>query len=341
MNKSQQGFTLIELMIAIVLGLLIVAAGSAIFLSGQRSMGLQIGMAEVQENANFGLATLTHDLRHTNLNTASDEFVNNKIVGSGIILAKENLPSKIQTMTDLESKYLTSQEKNAGATTIDSDQLVIQFKPQYTVTSVDRTEGTGTAEKKMTKVTSSSGLFNCEGAEIKFSVDGETSAKPTALVPTIVQRYYLAEAPTAQQVQGAPKSYVLYCDAGYYDDSSTTIEGLGSQAQQLMQNIEAFKIRFGVKDPAGKLRYTTINEYSDLMSASVTDPKNYYQIVSIDVGVLARSTGPSGSVANQNKQTTFKLAGSDVVLKTDTNNSKFLRQPISQVVAIRNTLGAS
>ena len=44
MNKSsQQGLTLLELMVALVLGLLIVAAGLAVFLNAQRAMGFQPG----------------------------------------------------------------------------------------------------------------------------------------------------------------------------------------------------------------------------------------------------------------------------------------------------------
>ena len=42
-SLSQQGFTLIELMIAITLGLLISAAALMIFLSSQRSLALQGG----------------------------------------------------------------------------------------------------------------------------------------------------------------------------------------------------------------------------------------------------------------------------------------------------------
>ncbi|EXS61342.1 prepilin-type N-terminal cleavage/methylation domain protein, partial [Acinetobacter baumannii 1406589] len=64
MIKPQQAFTLIELMVALALGLLIVAAGLAVFLSSQRSMGLQSSLEGLQQNANFGLSSLTHDLRH-------------------------------------------------------------------------------------------------------------------------------------------------------------------------------------------------------------------------------------------------------------------------------------
>ena len=94
MNKSsQQGLTLLELMVALVLGLLIVAAGLAVFLNAQRAMGFQTSMGDIQQNANFGLSMLTQDLRHANLNTPSAQRVNNKLVGSGIAFDGVNFPS--------------------------------------------------------------------------------------------------------------------------------------------------------------------------------------------------------------------------------------------------------
>lgn len=45
-KRYTSGFTLMELMIALALGLLIVAAGLAVFLSSQRSLNLQSGMCD-------------------------------------------------------------------------------------------------------------------------------------------------------------------------------------------------------------------------------------------------------------------------------------------------------
>lgn len=86
MNKSSQlGLTLLELMVALVLGLLIVAAGLAVFECPEVD-GFSNQYGDIQQNANFGLSMLTQDLRHANLNTPSAQRVNNKLVGSGIVL---------------------------------------------------------------------------------------------------------------------------------------------------------------------------------------------------------------------------------------------------------------
>lgn len=65
--KKQLGMTLIELMIALVLGLIIVAAGFQLFVSGSINYNLQKTLAELQDNGNFGLNYITKDIRLANL----------------------------------------------------------------------------------------------------------------------------------------------------------------------------------------------------------------------------------------------------------------------------------
>lgn len=319
---AQSGFTLIELMIALALGLLIVAAGLAVFLGSSRSLNLQTGQSELQQNANFGLSLVAYDLRHTNLNTVSSQRVNSTVVGSGIILKKENLPISLQSIAKLETELVTLQAKDTNNTTEKSDRLTVQYTP------------------------ATNSIFNCEGTQVL-----NASSK------VIVQRYYVAATP--QQVAGEPTSYSLYCDAGEYFPSGSlaTITGLGmhgsNSAQQIMQRVDAFKVRLGVKNPVGQLRYMTIDEYESAMttllaapacatktSASCTD--TFLQVASIHIGILSRSTGTIGADASLNNQTTFEVAGSPVTLTGDAViNKRYLRQAVNQVVAIRNTLGAS
>src|SRR5690606_23165137 len=115
-NRVNAGFTLIELMIALAVCLIIVAAGLAIFFSSSRSLNLQNSMGELQQNANFGLSVVTHDIRHANLNTLSSQRVNNITNGSGVIFTKENLPTTLAAFSDMESKYATAQDKDADNT---------------------------------------------------------------------------------------------------------------------------------------------------------------------------------------------------------------------------------
>ena len=304
MNKSsQQGLTLLELMVALVLGLLIVAAGLAVFLNAQRAMGFQTSMGDIQQNANFGLSMLTQDLRHANLNTPSAQRVNNKFVGSGIVFVNANLPAGVRTNT---ANRLTAQGISEDATQAEaSDQITMQFMPD--VRGDDQ--------------------FDCEGNAM---VAGRT----------YVYRYYLDRLPDNQQIEGGLDRFGLYCDSGFYVDSSNSVVGLGANGQLIIQNVDAFKVRLLVKNPDGNLRYTTIDEYLALMPVSVVDEKQYVNVVGIELGLLVTSAQSIGADASLNTRTEYMIAGQEVELQDNTNNGKYLRQAITQFVRLRNTLGA-
>lgn len=315
MNKQKQyGFTLIELMISIVLGLLVVAAALAIYLSGQRSLSMQNGMSELQQSSMFGLSLLTHDVRHANLNTNTTLRVNPTEEGSGIIFAVDNLPAKVRSNI---AQYVTAQSTGIGGTTENSDRLTIQFKPNYTTTNTSAI----------------STMTDCEGNEIKYS-----SSKYEG---THVQSYFVKEMMQPNGQSFSPKRYGLFCDSGYYEVTrNSSVQNLGdATAQLIMTDVEAFKVKLGVKNTAGQIRYMTINDYK--ASPTLGD------VVSVDLGVLVRSANPVGSDSMFDDGQTFNLFNDSndtsygkVLLKEEQKTgSKYLRNGFSQVVTLRNTAG--
>lgn len=340
MTKLQKGFTLLELMISLAIGLLVVSAATAIFLSAQRSLGFQLGMGDVQQNSNFGLAMLTHDLRHANLNTPSNQKINNKMVGSGVAFAKENYPSAMHT--DLTNNAYSTQNAVDDATSGKSDQLVIQFVPQYQITEASDVDSKDPTKKINERLLSNTDMYNCEGTRIEF-VTAKANEETQAIRPTVVQRYFIQKLPDALQGSDGLDRYGLYCDAGHYNAGDSSITGLNNNAQLLMQNIDAFKVLLGVKNPGNnQLRYVTIDEYKNLMS-SITAEKDYLQVISLQVSVIARSATNIGANAGLNNQTiTLPGTTTAVVFDGDANlNKKYIRQLVTQVVGLRNTLGAS
>lgn len=100
----QTGITLIELMIALALGLIVSAAAIMLFLTGQKSYSLQQGVADLQDSANFGLDYIVRDIRLSNLNTVSSE-VNDETSEGGIVLTS-SVNGKKQKTLKLELKLL-------------------------------------------------------------------------------------------------------------------------------------------------------------------------------------------------------------------------------------------
>lgn len=62
-RRTQVGVSLVELMIAITLGLVAAGAAMAIFLANRKSFALVEGVARVQENARFAVGLLNRDIR--------------------------------------------------------------------------------------------------------------------------------------------------------------------------------------------------------------------------------------------------------------------------------------
>ncbi len=62
-SRLQQGLSLVELLIAMTLGLILMAGMIAVFSGNQRSSELNTAMANMQENARFALTKLGNDIR--------------------------------------------------------------------------------------------------------------------------------------------------------------------------------------------------------------------------------------------------------------------------------------
>jgi type IV pilus assembly protein PilW len=62
-NKQEQGFSLIELMIALVIGLILIAGVLQVFVGSKVTYSMQSGLAKIQENGRFAMSFLARDIR--------------------------------------------------------------------------------------------------------------------------------------------------------------------------------------------------------------------------------------------------------------------------------------
>lgn len=294
--STQQGFTLIELMIAITLGLLISAAALMIFLSSQRSLAIQNGLGDIQQNAIFGLRTLTYDLRHINLDTSATGQISRTGVGSGIVFNQSQTPIALNGQVTTANKNST----NSGIMTDNSDQLTIQFK-------------TRTAD-----------MSDCEGTQIPADT-------------LVVQRYYVDPLPNNQQpstVTNDNRRYGLFCDAAW-----GTGAAMGVGETVAIADVDSFKISLGTRSlkttPANRtddtIRYQTLADYIDSPTGDL--------VVSVEIGVLLRSSSSVHRDKNIDTDPDFTIAGQIVKLANPPTTANYLRVPLTQVVAIRNSQG--
>lgn len=321
MKNKQIGFTLIELMISLALGLIVVAAAILLFLTGQKSVAMQKGVAELQDNANFGLNYITKDIRLTNLNVKK-AMINDQSPYGGVVLSSSNtetktnvyLPSAALDVSLISKGDLTSNVVDGSGTAVNSDQLVIQYLPQYTLDNKNTPSDDSDDELV--------GGFDCEGQELRFS--------KSAGLQLVVQRYFLRADNNKASNEGSPLA--LACDAGHYSLSTPgSIQGYGGSGEIIMKRVDHFRVLLGVQYADGTHRYLSIASY---MALTAPRPR----ILSIQLGALARSTQSMGGDTLIKANQTFQVLDQTVKLKVMTD-PKYIRQVVSQTIALRNALG--
>ncbi|MGN5764718.1 PilW family protein [Acinetobacter calcoaceticus] len=347
---KQAGFTLIELMLSLTLGLIITAAAILLFLAGQKSLSMQQGVADIQDNANFGLNYLTQDIRLANLNNFK-AVINDQTAYGGIILTSSANAQKDAQGTPLSNIFWQVTGSNVAAkflsgsaiapsnvqlsgSDILSDQLVIQYVPQYVLNSAG---------------TIWSGGYDCEGNALNFPVTQPAKGGEFGQ-QVIVQRYFL-RADNNKNENEPNQPLALACDAGRYPVEpakpvnatdplpAMAITGYGDAGEIIMKRVDHFRVLLNIQDdsvtaPGASRRYITFKDYMALPSS----PRP--RIVAVQIGILARSAQAVNKENSINDDQIFRVLDQEVtVKKTKAGSPKYIRQVVAQTIALRNVIG--
>ncbi|WP_290704177.1 PilW family protein [Amphritea sp.] len=113
-GNYQSGLTLIELMIASVIGLLLTSAMLTAYVASARTYQLQDAMSEVQESGRFAMHALLKDLRQTGVGVSGDLIIEGvfntaddvaafESTHSDLIIVQKNVRSEIVYLPGLEA----------------------------------------------------------------------------------------------------------------------------------------------------------------------------------------------------------------------------------------------
>lgn len=327
-SKIQQGFTLVELMISLVLGLLISAAVMQVYMANVKSVTLQDAGSSLIDSNVFGIPIIEDHIRLANLGLAGK--VNDISEGSGIVLTEtgnlkgiklvdgKTIPLVLLTNTGDVTEVGTGDQWAAKtATNTPSGQLTIQFRAPQDMYDCEGNLALGPREVSLNKV--------------KKIIDGQI----------IIERYYLNA-----QDSSKPNQLSLYCDAGKYitedmdtyedqgraDKPATVLEDknlirdFGDKGQIIIQNMDYFDILLGTKDK-DVIRYYTVKQYKDLVKKP--------EIISAKIGGIIRSNNVVQTSELNNK---FSVFGKSITLKADATDveKKYLRFVFQNEIALRN-----
>ena len=314
MNDHQVGFTLIELMISLVLGLIVSAAVIQVYLINVKTSSIQASGSELQDASVFGLQQLEKSIRLANLGNPTTRIdgttPNGGIVLTGLNIGVPNAPTPYPN-----TGYLT---RRAGDTAVgtngwtgisntntDSDQLTIQY----------------------TNITGAP-MIDCEGA--------------TAAVNDIVIERYFVRLATSNTSTTAIKDLVLACDAGRVNKtggiatftSSPDSRNFGQAGQEFIVNVDQFKVLLGAQyttgTNAGQLIYLPSSAYS-----LITTPDKA-AITAVKIGLIVHGSTP---IIGSAEQSEFALLGqlpANNKLKTDSSSKKKVRSTYETTTLLRN-----
>ena len=251
MTSNQQGFTLVELMISLVLGLIIVAAGTMLFLSAYKNLAIQNASSEQQNNANFALNYILKDLRIINLNTQSTTL--NKSTEFGGIIFGETSTCAGDNVID---KWSCTNESKSNIENHSNDRLTIRYRPQYI------------------------NSFDCAGNKIEDTTNYVVQTYFVRPVSTT----------DLAQDENASNTFALVCQAGRQNPITKSITWTENGSQMIMNRVDYFKVNLIIQKKTN-IREIPISDYTDSTdSTDSTDNKdNTNNIIGIHVEVIARS----------------------------------------------------
>lgn len=320
---NNKGFTLLELMVALTLGLVITAAAVQVFISGLVSTRVHQANAEIQDSGILGLEFIARDIRLANHGNLNNLKIDDQTPWGGIVLTSGtsgNLPingiddsllshSQGDDLSTETNKWQgLSGVKLADDTEVQSDQLTVQFvAPEDTV--------------------------NCEGVNV-FAGD------------YIIQRYYLRPINNTQ-----PNDLTLACDANQpaatraaVNSKPTVLSGFGGAGEVLLPRVDHVRFYLGTwvnVEVAGsvqkRLTYYSIHDYKNKTEelrkvANAEIPR----IVSVKIAALIRS---ADSTKNPHIDLKTEIPIFDQNILPKNQQSKYARQVYTTTAALRNALG--
>lgn len=306
--SHQRGFTLVELMVAIALGLLVVAMAVNFLLTSANSQRIQSGAQNVQEVEVFSLDYIQKEIAMANLGSYRPMTWDS--AWTGIVISAEtpadkdgyvkgNLRGVTQTNIDKLITLANQTPANIKNSSIKSDQLTIQYKAPFD-------------------------MQDCEGRNV---TRGEM----------VIERFFTQVDTTKMNNESDDLAITLRCDAGRYRiagdadpnlvkaGSIGAISDFGNNSVIMANRVDAFKVMLGLQQPDG-ISYLALSDYLANKSTTYKDSK----IVAIKLGVLARGVNPITTTT----ETQFNLLGQAIELKDTSAN--FMRQIYETTIRLRN-----
>lgn len=355
-KHTQDGFSLIELMISLTLGLLISAAVMQVYLTSIKTSSIQSGGSDILEASIFGIQNIEKSIRLSNLGMADS---NNPFTPlAGVIMTSDtSLVSASQT--DKSKNNMNGIKMGGTVTSAGTDAIDAKY---LTKSGIAASNITGLTSSQLTiQYEAPQDMYDCEGTLVRGPIEIERDGR-LELIPgqVIVQRYFLREVAQNDKsnYESNIKSYELRCDAGRYvkeilnsaeldlqkiNDStilkeSRNIRDFGDVGEVVIPRVDYFGVLLGVEviEPLTSsvtLRYFTPEQYMSYLKGLATDSTITTDIISVKLSALVRADRP---LTGETGASNFIIFGEPKTLSTDTSKA-FIRRVYESNIMLRNS----
>ena len=360
--KRESGFTLIELMLSLVLGLLISAAALQIFYTSSVNSRRQEASSQIQDNAIFGFSQIQQHLRRANYGAKStgayDEFFMNHLTPQGGVVL--TAPSGVVPVTVPPTPVSWLQGNLSGLVLDGAAIPATLLSINESANSISNLKGIANSDQLTIQYRSDrDGTFDCQGAAIpkgfyvieRYFVRTDTSVTPTASGLACASAIYDYNDTAAGRVTGIDiKEYIVPAvpavttiPAVAAIPASTKANDLGGVGTIIIPNVDYFRATLGVStsrdfatDPADlNIAYIPIPTAASLTSATATR-----RIVSLQIGILARSNNPTATTqANSALRFTILDKANTELNSGATSGPTYLRNIYETTILLRNARG--
>ncbi|QIO07025.1 PilW family protein [Acinetobacter shaoyimingii] len=254
--KNTQGFTLVELLVALGLGIIISAAALQLFMGGLISTRMQQASAELQDSGLFGLEYIARDVRLVNFGNITRPNLNDETTSGGIVLSRSTTDGNFNVISSAVGDDDITKSDLPSNVNIKSDQLTIQF-------------------------IAPNDMVNCEGQLVEKD-------------QYVIQRYFLR--PDANgQANDLALACDANKPNGTTAASIENFGG-DDQGEIIMPRVDHLKFYLGAQSNKGEnLGYYTIPKYIEVANNARSASNEPPRIVSVKIEVIVRSKDSTAS----------------------------------------------
>lgn len=334
-----RGFTLVELMVAITIGLIILAAVTSLFVSTKRSYSEQDRQAKMQENARFALNFLSYDLRLAGYYGCLDDVDAqsvNSIVNPGSLFLNALYP--VEGIDNASGTWYPSNDTATvpSGMMANTDAIVLRMASPLDAVNLAEPMPNTSAELKLDSVAGLDDgdvvmLSDCSSADV-FQITAVQSSLHiqhnggTGTPGNSTQKLSKPYSPPAQIMKFNTRVYFIKNNNGvpglFRQDNNGTPE-------ELVAGVDQMQIMYG-KDTDTPTDDVP-NIYLKAGQAGLQTADEWARVRSVRIGLLVRTPTEEGGSKDAHSGT-WKVNGETVAAYTDNNR----RRAFQITVSMRN-----